>query len=194
MTVPCLPLILFHLSLLCAVVLLLPLLQAVEVQVVFQLHPFHLIIHPWCHQIPPWTHLQMNLFTSFLISMRLLERAEKFHHCRVEWERHALIFLHEKQFDSKYRMSNDAFKKLVSILEPALEQNNAKSINSCKELAISPSHILGLMICWCNGSSFHDICDAGNFSRPTFFRLLWKGIYSIVHCTRLQMVLSRTAH
>ena len=75
----------------------------------------HLMIHPWCHQIPPWTHLQMNLFTSFLISMRLLERAEKFHHCRVEWERHALIFLHEKQFDSKYRMSYGSFKKLVEL-------------------------------------------------------------------------------
>jgi hypothetical protein len=107
-----------------------------------------------------------------LISMRLLERPEKFHHCRVEWERHALILRHEKQFDSKYRMTYGAFKKLVSILEPDLEQNNAKIIiNSCGELAISPSHILGLTICWCSGSSFHDIHDAGNFSHPTFDQL-----------------------
>jgi len=106
-------------------------------------------------------------------------------------ERHALILCNEKQFDSKYRMSNDAFKKLVSILEPALEQNNAKSINSCKELAISPSHILGLTIRWCSGSSFHDLRDAGNFSRSTFFWLLWKGI---IHCTRLQMILPRTTN
>ncbi len=104
--------------------------------------------------------------------MRLSEHPEKFHCCRVEWERHALILRHEKQFDSKYRMSYGAFKKLVSILEPDLEQNNAKIIiNSCGDLAISPSHILGLMICWCSGSSFHDIHDAGNFSHPTFDQL-----------------------
>jgi hypothetical protein len=126
--------------------------------------------------------------------MRLSERAEKFYCCQVEWERHALILCNEKQFDSKSQMSYDAFKKLVSILELSLEQNNAKSINSCGELAISPSHILGLTIRWCSGSSFHDLRDAGNFSRSTFFWLLWKGIYSIIHCTRLQMVLPRTAN
>jgi len=127
-----------------------------------------------------------------LISMRLSEHPEKFHYCRVEWERHALILHHEKQFDSKYWMSYNSFKKLVSILQPALEQNNAKSANSCGELALSPSHIFGLTIHWCSGSSFHDICDAGDFSCPTFFWLLWKGILSIVNCTRLQIVLPRT--
>jgi hypothetical protein len=67
-----------------------------------------------------------------------------------------------------------------------LERNNTKSINSCGELAISPSHSLGLTIRWCSGSSFHDIRDAGNFSL--------EGNYSIVHCTRHQMVLPRTAN
>jgi hypothetical protein len=81
---------------------------------------------------------------------------------------------------------------LVSILQPALEQNNAKSVNSCGKLAISPSRILGQMIHWCSGSSFHGIRNAGNLSCPTFFQLLWKGILSIVNCTRLQMVLPRT--
>jgi hypothetical protein len=73
-----------------------------------------------------------------------------------------------------------------------LEQNNTKSMNSCGELAICPSHILGLMIHWLSGSSFHDIRDAGNFSRATFFWLLWKGISSIIQCKRLKMALPRT--
>jgi hypothetical protein len=66
-------------------------------------------------------------------------------------------------------MSYESFTELASILQPALEHNNNKSVNSCGELAISAPHILGLTIHWCSGSSFHDIRDAGNFSPPTFF-------------------------
>jgi hypothetical protein len=121
------------------------------------------------------------------ITIGLSERETKFHRCRVAWENHALILHHEKQFDSKYRMSYGSFKKLVALLHPALEQNNTKSVNSCGELAICPSHILGLRIRWLSGSSFHDI----RFSRVTFFRLLWKGISSIIQCKRLKIALPR---
>jgi hypothetical protein len=97
--------------------------------------------------------------------MWLSERSVKFHCCQIEWGKHALILCHENQFDSKYQMTYESFTKLASILQPALKQNNNKSINSCGELVISTPHILGLKICWCSGSSFHDICDVGNFSR-----------------------------
>jgi hypothetical protein len=89
-------------------------------------------------------------------------------------------------------MPYESFTKLVSILQPALEQSNNKSVNSCGQLAISTPHTLGLTIHWCSGSSFHDICDAGNFSCPSFFRLLWKGISALIKCKRLQMMLPRT--
>jgi hypothetical protein len=76
-------------------------------------------------------------------------------------------------------MSYDSFMKLVNLLMPFLEQNDTKSMNRCGEPAISPPHILGLTIHWLSGSSFHDITDAGNFSRPIFFRLLHKGLEAI---------------
>ncbi len=98
------------------------------------------------------------------ITMRLSERAVKCHHCQIDWENHALILHHEKQFDCKYRMSYESFNKLFSILHLALEQNDSKSMNSCAEPALSAPHILGLTIPWLSGSSFHDIRDAGNFS------------------------------
>jgi hypothetical protein len=66
-------------------------------------------------------------------------------------------------------MSHESFTKLVSILQPALEQNNNRSINSCGELAISAPHIPGLTMQWCSGSSFNDIHDAGNFLVQHFF-------------------------
>jgi hypothetical protein len=43
---------------------------------------------------------------------------------------------------------------------------------------------------WIN--SFHDITDAGNFSRPTFFRLLRKGIQAILNCKEIQVQLPTT--
>jgi hypothetical protein len=49
------------------------------------------------------------------ITIGLSERETKFHRCQIAWENHALILCHEKQFDSKYRMSYGSFKKLVEL-------------------------------------------------------------------------------
>jgi hypothetical protein len=103
-----------------------------------------------------------------------------------------MMLRHEKQFDCKYRMAYETFMKLVQILSPSLEQNDRKSINSCGQPAITPEHILGLTIRWLSGSSFHDIRDAGNFSRPTFFRLLRKCLFAIINCRKLQIRLPET--
>ena len=126
-----------------------------------------------------------SLLQLCLVTMRLSEQALKCHHCQIDWENHALILRHETQFDCKYRMSYESFTKLVSILHPALEQNDSKSMNSCAEPAISAPHILGLTIHWLSGSSFHDIHDAGNFSPPTF-------ISAVAMCKRLEMNPPRT--
>jgi len=61
-------------------------------------------------------------------------------------------------------------------------------------MAICPPHILGLTIRWLSGGSYHDIRDAGNFSMPTFFRLLKKGLHAIVSCEELQMKLPTTVN
>lgn len=116
----------------------------------------------------------------------------KYHRLRISWEHHATMLVLEKQFDSKYRMSYESFMHLVKLLEPDLQQNDCKSLNSCGQLAISPPHILGLTVRWLSGSSFHDIRDAGNFSRPTFFRLLCKGIRAILNCKEIQVQLPKT--
>jgi len=105
-----------------------------------------------------------SLLQFCLVTMRLSEQSVKCHRCKIDWENHALILRHEKQFNCKYRMSYESFNKLVSILHPTLKQNDSKSMNSCADPAISVPHILGLTICWLSGSSFHDIRDAGNFS------------------------------
>ncbi len=104
----------------------------------------------------------------------------------------ATILRHEKQFKVKYRMSYESFMCLAKFFEPRLAQNNRKSLNSCGQPAICPPHILGLTIHWLSGGSYHDIRDTGIFSAPTFFYLLKKGLYVILHCEELQFQLPAT--
>ena len=133
-----------------------------------------------------------SIFELCLLSLNLASREAKYHRIRISWENHATMLIHEKQFDSKYRMSYESFMRLVTLLEPNLRQDDRKSMNSCGQLAICPPHILGLTIRWLSGSSFHDIRDAGNFSRPSFFRLLRKGLRAILTCKELQITLPNT--
>jgi hypothetical protein len=112
------------------------------------------------------------------VSIVLLEREVNFHRLQLAWDHHATILKHEKQFDVKYRMSYESFMRLTKLLEPRLAQSNCKSFNSCGQAAICPHHILGLTIFWLNGGIYNDIRDTGNFSAPTFFRLLKKGLYT----------------
>lgn len=126
------------------------------------------------------------------ISIVLSEREVKCHRLRLAWDHHATILRHEKQFDVKYRMSYESFMHLTKLLEPRLAQSNRKSFNSCGQAAICPHHILGLTIRWLSGGSYHDIRDTGNFSAPTFFRLLKKGLYAVLNCKELEFQLPTT--
>jgi hypothetical protein len=68
----------------------------------------------------------VSFFQICLLSLKLLQRAEKYHQARVSWEYHAVMLHHENQFDSTYRTSYDSFMKLVDILSPAIQQNDKK--------------------------------------------------------------------
>ena len=126
------------------------------------------------------------------LSLLLSERETKYHRARISWDNHALMLVHEQQFDAKYRMPFESFSKLLKILEPQLARSDTMSIISCGQLPVSPGHILGLTIRWLSGGSFHDIRDAGNFSKPTFYRLLWLGLISLIKCPQLQIALPET--
>ncbi len=51
---------------------------------------------------------------------------------------------------------------------------------------------MGLTIRWLSGGSYHDIRDAGNFSKPTFFCLLWLGLNAVNSCNELKIKLPQT--
>jgi hypothetical protein len=76
-------------------------------------------------------HSDESVHHLFLLTMWLSEWAAKFLSL-PDWM--GKTRLDSSSFDSKYQMSYESFTKLVSILKPALKQNNNKSVNSCGEL------------------------------------------------------------
>ena len=106
-----------------------------------------------------------------LISLALAEREAKYTRLRTTWEHHSTQLRHEKQFDNKYRMSYESFGVLSKLLERQLWLNPVKACNSVGHSSVPPEIIVANTIHWLSGGSQHDICDTGNYSKPSFFRL-----------------------
>jgi hypothetical protein len=114
------------------------------------------------------------------------------HHIWISWETHSTILVHEKQFAAKYRMPYHSFMALLKMIEHKLLQSNTMSMLSCGQLPVCPGYILGLTIRWLSGGSYHNIQNVGNFSKPTFFCLLWLGLNAINSCNELKIKLPQT--
>jgi len=128
------------------------------------------------------------------LSLVLSEREAKYHCARISCDNHASMLVQEQKFDAKYHIPFESFSKLLKILEPELARSDTMSMISCGLLPVSPGHILGLTIRWLSGGSFHNIRDAGNFSKPTFYHLLWLGLIPLINCPQLQIALPETEH
>jgi hypothetical protein len=126
------------------------------------------------------------------VLLNICEWEAKYHCIQISWETHSTILVHEKQLAAKRRMPYHSFMALLKMIEPKLLQSDTMSILSCGQLPVCPGHILGLTIRWLSGGSYHDIRDAGNFSKPTFFRLLWLGLNSINSCNEVKIKLPQT--
>ena len=67
-----------------------------------------------------------------------IPRRDRWDHTRIDWAAHVEKLCHEQRFKREYRMSLEAFNKLVFILSPSLQRNNMYSRSS------TPSHLLSL--------------------------------------------------
>ena len=135
---------------------------------------------------------EISLGELCLVSLALAEREVKFVQTRITWEHHAIMLIHEKQFDIKYRMPYASFEKLVRILEAKLYLDSSKSLSTCGHPAVAPPVILALTIRWLSGGSYHDVRDAGNISAPSFYRLLWLCLNALNSCDELKIQLPAT--
>ena len=80
--------------------------------------------------------------------MKVKTRNYKWQDTRLNWEEHVDKLRHTNSFAQKYRMSYDAFNKLLGILRPFITVNAIKSMNSCPESSgpIYPELIMAMGI------------------------------------------------
>ena len=57
-------------------------------------------------------------------------RKERWQHQRLVWENHLQLIFHEETFNNEYRMSYGAFSVRIEILQPILQRNANKCIDS----------------------------------------------------------------
>ena len=83
-----------------------------------------------------------------------IPRRERWDHTQIDWDAHVEKLCHEQCFKREYRMSLEAFNKLVFILSPSLQRNNMYSRLSTP---ISPIIIVGIGIRYLAGGELSDI-------------------------------------
>ncbi len=92
-------------------------------------------------------------------------------------EQYATKLVLENQFGIKYMMSDESIMHRVILLEPPLKlPPRVWIVVGNKQYPLS---ILGTIIWWQSGSSFHDIRDSGSFSWTPFI-ISWRRV--LMHC------------
>ena len=63
---------------------------------------------------------QLEMHFLLLMEVAMGKRKIKWKHTRLNWKEHVEKLLHEESFDSKYRMSLEAFNTLLELLRPMI--------------------------------------------------------------------------
>ena len=83
-----------------------------------------------------------------------IPRRDRWDHTQIDWEAHMEKLCHAQHFKREYRMSLQAFNKLVLILSLLLQRNDVYSHASTP---ISPIIIVGIGIQYLAGGKLSDI-------------------------------------
>jgi hypothetical protein len=100
-------------------------------------------------------------------SKRRWQWRHKWHLERISRQSHVKKLNHEIAFETTYRMSHRAFKKLTSILEIQIAGNYSKCGTS---EAIIPKIVVAIGLRWLAGGSYIDICHAYGCSIVSLWR------------------------
>jgi len=95
-------------------------------------------------------------------------RKEALSRIRLDWIAHVEKCLHENSFHQKYRMSHQAFCKLVRILRPKLERDHLKA---SRGLYINPHIVVAIGVRYLAGEPYTALNDIANISTTSVYRL-----------------------
>ncbi|KAL7536885.1 hypothetical protein ACHAXR_007463 [Thalassiosira sp. AJA248-18] len=111
-------------------------------------------------------------------------RGHRWDHERIDWDTHVDKLLHERKFDTEYRMSLPAHGELVRILDPILERREYNS--RCTE-PIQVELIMGLGIRVLAGGTVSDNRHVFGMSKPAGYGSLDDFIYAVNTAPELEI-------
>jgi hypothetical protein len=109
---------------------------------------------------------------------------------RLNWIAHVEKCLHENSFHQKYRMSHQAFCKLVRILRPKLERDHLKA---SRGLYINPHIVVAIGIRYLAGEPYTALNDIANISTTSVYRLKNRFISALLSEDQLKIKLPEDA-
>ena len=105
----------------------------------------------------------------FLLYLSESERTWKYDQSRLRWDTHVAKLQHEGLFSRTYRMSHDAFVKMLNLLRTKLTCDCARSTISCSD-PIYPELVMAIGLRYLAGGSYIDIRHAYHISVSSLFR------------------------
>jgi hypothetical protein len=118
-------------------------------------------------------------------------RSEKYQHHRLCWEEHLEKLQHEGMFSRTYRMSYEAFMKLLLFIRPKLLCRTGNPVQAGSEL-IKPEIVMAIALRWLAGGSYIDIRHAYFCSVPSIYRCRDTFIDAICSCEALDIIFPET--
>jgi hypothetical protein len=108
---------------------------------------------------------------------------------RLNWIIHRDCLLRRKLFDRTYRMTYDAFNKLVEYLKVKSSRNKKmSSLRSGKDGIIIPELRLHCLIRFFAGGSYLDICAMTGIDASSFYQIIWETSEVINDCKKLDLI------
>jgi hypothetical protein len=89
------------------------------------------------------------------------------------WQKHLVLCRDRRDFESKYRMTEETFHKLVDVLSPRLDVNVEKSRNSSSGMQpLDKRFIVAVGLRWLAGCDHNGLDEIYGISRSSSHRLV----------------------
>ena len=112
-------------------------------------------------------------------------REDKYKHVHLSWDPHVEKLQHEGMFSRTYRMTHEAFLKLLSLIGPILSLDTGLSKSTRGAEVIQPEVVMAIALRWLAGGSYIDIRHAYNCSAAYIYRCRDLFIDAISTCQAL---------
>ena len=109
---------------------------------------------------------------------------DRWDHRRIDWGYHVSKKLHENMFNSTYRMSYRAFKKLYLLLYPSLVRKASMSRSSSPVPVVS---LVAIGLRYLDGAKYQDLCDVHGVSKDQVYKCRDDFLDAVLECEEISI-------